>query len=100
MSKQKMDLTVTKSSVISISDFSMIKPEVSFTLRDVDREDFDQEYKRLSEAAEAALAYEIARQTNEHTEVTKIGARKFAENVDLEKIESKLSEFTKIYEID
>jgi hypothetical protein len=55
----KMDVFIERSMSIQTKSFYSIKPTISLCLKDVKSENFESEYNKLSELADALMAKEV-----------------------------------------
>ena len=80
MSK-KCDLTIQRDMTISVGNFSMIKPGVTVTLKDIDSDNMLHEYDRLSNLVDALIALEILKTGEEMKSIMDSGFNTYLKEI-------------------
>ena len=83
-----MDITIGRDLTINTGNYSSIKPSISVTMKDVDSDNINVEYDRMSNLADVLIALEIIKIGNEMNEVMDVGFKTYLKN--LEKVEPQL----------
>jgi len=85
----KMDITLSRDLTINTGNYSSIKPSISVTLKDVDSNDIDMEYDRLSNLADALIALEVIKIGNEMNDIMDEGFKTYLKSLNSNGIQIK-----------
>jgi len=78
----KYDITLDRSMTLNTGNFSSIKPSVSITIKDIDKNKIDEEYKKLSNVLDAMLALETISISEEMGSALSMGHKEYVKNLE------------------
>lgn len=72
-----MDISISRTYTINTGNFSSVKPSITVTLKDVNRKNFSVEYNELSDLADAVIATETLKISEEMETINNEGYKRY-----------------------